>query len=196
MSVIYVSNISIDSGEDFTQDFTLYESGGKTIDLSGYRARAQIRKHPDSKTAVSFSVGFPDRSNGKINLSIPRWTTSLLKSGRYVYDVMVIKADNKKEVVLEGGALVRTGVSTDTAFTHQDSNDRTCIAVLNYSYQSFATLETKWNTFRSTYPNRRFYLLNPTSVGFGNTVTNTEYDSLACPDSFLEETTVNISPMI
>ena len=196
MSVIYVSNITIDSGEDFTQDFTLHESGEKTINLSGYKARAQIRKHPDSKTAISFSVGFPDRENGKINLSIPRWTTSLLKSGRYVYDVMVIKGDNKKEVVLEGSALVRTGVSKDSSFTDPGSDDRTCIAVLDYSYQSYPTLDTKWNTFRSTYPNRRFYLLQPTLVGFGNTVTNDNYDQLACPDNFLEETTVNISPLV
>tara|TARA_X000000368_G_scaffold180972_1_gene142873 strand:+ start:1579 stop:2169 length:591 start_codon:yes stop_codon:yes gene_type:complete len=196
MSVIYVSNIAIDSGEDFTQDFTLYESGGKIINLSGYRAKSQIRKHPDSKTAINFSVSFPDRANGKINLSIPRWTTTLLKSGRYVYDIMVLKEDDKKEIVLEGSALVRAGVSTDTSITYQGSDERTCIAVIDDSSKTFTDLETTWNTFRSTYPNRRFYLLQPTAQGFGNSVGNTNYDSLKCPDTFVAETTVNISPLI
>ena len=196
MAAVYVNNIAIDSGEDWTQDYTLYETGGKIINLSGYRAKAQIRKHPDSNTAITFSVSFPNRSSGILSLSIPRWTTSLLKPGRYVYDVMIVKEDNKKEVVIEGSALVRAGITTDSTLISPSSKERTCIAVLNASFQSYPDLDTKWNTFRSTYPNRRFYLLQPTSVGFGSTVTNDNYDQLACPDNFLEETTVNISPLI
>ena len=196
MAAVYVNNIAIDSGEDWTQDYTLYETGGKIIDLSGYRAKAQIRKHPDSNTAITFSVGFPNRSGGVVSLSIPRWTTSLLKPGRYVYDVMIVKEDNKKEVVIEGSALVRAGITTDSTLISPGSNERTCIAVLSGSWQSFTDLETKWNTFRSTYPNRTFYLLQPTTQGFGNSVSNTNYDGLRCPDNFLEETTVNISPLI
>jgi len=196
MAAVYVNNIAIDAGEDWNQDYTLSETGGKVIDLSGYRAKAQIRKHPDSNTAITFSVSFPNRSSGILSLSIPRWTTSLLKPGRYVYDVMIVKEDNKKEVVIEGSALVRAGITTDSTLISPSSKERTCIAVLNASFKSYPDLDTKWNTFRSTYPNRRFYLLQPTLVGFGNTVTNDNYDQLACPDNFLEETTVNISPLI
>jgi hypothetical protein len=36
----------------------------------------------------------------------------------------------------------------------------------------------------------------PTSAGFGNIVDDSQYDKLLCPDSFLNETTVNISPLI
>ena len=196
MAAVYVNNIAIDSGEDWTQDYTLYETGGKVINLNGYRAKAQIRKHPDSKTAVTFSVGFPSRSTGILNLSIPRWTTSLLKPGRYVYDIMIVKADNKKEIVVEGSALVRAGITTDSSIISPGSDERTCIAVIDDSSQTFTSLETKWNTFRTTFPNRRFYLLQPTTQGFGNSVGNSNYDSLKCPDEFVAETTVNISPLI
>ena len=110
MSVVYVNNITIDSGEDFSQDFTLYESGGKLVDLTNYGAKGQLRKHADSTTAVTFQIEFVNRVTGKIALNIPRWTTSLLKSGRYVYDVMVTKPNGTKEMVLEGTALVRPGV--------------------------------------------------------------------------------------
>ena len=58
MAAVYVNNIAIDAGEDFNQDYTLYETGGKVIDLSGYRAKAQIRKHPDSKLLLIFLLAF------------------------------------------------------------------------------------------------------------------------------------------
>ena len=196
MAAVYVNNIAIDAGEDFTQDYTLSETGGKVIDLSGYRAKAQIRKHPDSKTAIDFSIGFSNRTTGVLNLSIPRWTTSLLKPGRYVYDIMIVKSDDKKEIVVEGSALVRAGITTDSSMISPGSDERTCIAVIDDSSKTFTDLESNWTTFKTSYPNRRFYLLQPTAQGFGTSVGNTNYDSLKCPDKFVAETTVNISPLI
>jgi len=196
MSVVYVNNITVDSGEDFSQDFTLYESGGKLVDLTNYSAKGQLRKHADSRTAITFQIEFVDRVNGKIALNIPRWTTSLLKSGRYVYDVMVTKPNGTKEMVLEGTALVRPGVSKSSEYSTPGSDDRTCIAVIDDSLQTTADMLTKWEQFRTTYPNRTFYLLQPTSDGFGNFVTETNWDALKVPDNFLAETTVNISPLI
>ncbi len=196
MSVVYVNNITIDSGEDFSQDFTLYESGGKLVDLTNYGAKGQLRKHADSTTAVTFQIEFVNRVTGKIALNIPRWTTSLLKSGRYVYDVMVTKPNGTKEMVLEGTALVRPGVSKSTEYSSPGSDDRTCIAVIDDSLQTTADMLTKWEQFRTTYPNRIFYLLQPTSDGFGNFVTDTNWNALKAPDNFLAETTINISPLI
>ena len=117
MSVVYVNNLTVNSGEDFDQDFDLLETGGNTINLTNYFAKAQIRKHPDSSTAINFTVGFPNRAFGKINLSIPSWITSNLKQGRYVYDVLVTKPGGKKEIVLEGSVLVRAGISTGCSFS-------------------------------------------------------------------------------
>jgi len=199
MSVVYVNNITVDSGEDFSQDFTLYESGGKLVDLTNYGAKGQLRKHADSNTAITFQIEFVDRVKGKIALKIPRWTTSLLKSGRYVYDVMVTKPNGNKEMVLEGTALVRPGVSKSPEFSSPGSDDRTCIAVISSSGVGIGTtgeVLNKWEQFRTTFPNRTFYLLQPTSDGFGNFVTETDWDALKVPDNFLAETTVNISPLI
>ena len=196
MSVVYVNNITVDSGEDFSQDFTLYESGGKLVDLTNYSAKGQLRKHADSRTAITFQIEFVDRVNGKIALNIPRWTTSLLKSGRYVYDVMVTKPNGTKEMVLEGTALVRPGVSKSSEYSTPGSDDRTCIAVIDDSLQTTPDMLTKWEQFRTTYPNRIFYLLQPTSDGFGNFVTDTNWNALKTPDNFLAETTINISPLI
>ena len=194
---VYTHNITIISGADYSQDYDMLETGGGTIDLTNYTAKAQLRKHKGSATAVSFTVGFPNRTEGKINMSIPSWTTANLKEGRYVYDVLFTKPGGKKEIVLEGRVHVRAGISTGCDFTRPTSAQRLCIAVIDESdSQTTSHFSTKWEEFRNTYPNRTFYLLQPSNVGFGVSVDSTTYNTLQCPDNFLAETTVNVPPLI
>ena len=56
MSAVYVHNIDIDCGADYVQEYDMSEVGGAVVDLSNYTAKAQIRKHRDSATAVSFTI--------------------------------------------------------------------------------------------------------------------------------------------
>ena len=194
---VYVHNLTIIAGADYSQDYDMLETGGGTIDLTNYSAKGQLRKHKGSATAVSFTVGFPNRTEGKINMSIPSWTTANLKEGRYVYDVLFTKPGGKKEIVLEGRVHVRAGISTGCDFTRPTSAQRLCVAVIDESdSQSVSHFSTKWEEFRNTYPNRTFYLLQPSNVGFGVSVDNTTYSTLSCPDNFLSETTVNVPPLI
>ena len=192
---VYVNNLTINIGTDFVQTYDLYQSGGKVIDLTGYGAASSLRKHRDSGTAVSFTVGFPDRQNGKIKISIPSWTTARLKPGRYVYDILMTKPNGDKGIIVEGTILARAGISTGCSFSTPTSAQRLCIAVIDEA-SSLSDQDNKWSQFRSSYPNRTFYLLQPTAVGFGVSVNNTNYDDLKCPDGFLNETTVNVSPLI
>ena len=197
MSAVYVHNVNIDCGADYVQEYDMFEVGGAVVDLSNYTAKGQIRKHPDSKTSVSFTIGFIDRLAGKIKLSIPSWTTSKLKPGRYLYDIQFKKPNGELAVVLEGSVLARAGISTGCSFSLPTSAQRLCIAVIDENdSNSKSNMYTKWEQFRTTYPNRVFYLLQPTTVGFGVSVNNTNYDSLRCPNNFLGETTVNVPPLI
>ena len=199
MSAVYVHNISINSGTDYEQEYDMYEVGGKVVDLTNYTAKAQLRKHRGSGTAVSFTVGFVDRTNGKVKLSIPSWQTSRLKPGRYVYDILFTKPAGTQEIVLEGNVNVRAGISTGCfgGGTTPGSAQRLCIAVIDESdSQTTSSMATKWAQFRSTYPQRTFYLLQPTTEGFSDLVDSTNYDRLRCPDNFLDKTTVNTSPLI
>ena len=194
---VYVNNLTINIGTDFVQTYDLYQSGGKVIDLTGYSAASSLRKHRDSNTSVSFVVGFPDRKNGKIKISIPSWTTTRLKPGRYVYDILMTKPNGDKGIIVEGTIHARAGISTGCSFSLPTSAQRLCIAVIDENDgNSVSTMESNWAQFRSTYPNRTFYLLQPTTVGYGNSVNNTNYNDLRCPDNFLNETTVNVSPLI
>ena len=193
----YVHNISIDSGADYSQEYDMFEVGGRVVDLTGYSARAQIRKHRDSSTAVSFRIAFVNRPSGKIQLSIPSWTTSKLKPGRYCYDVEFTKPNTEIAIVLEGKVNVRAGISTGCSFSNMGSAQRLCIAVIDESdSQSFSGMYTKWEQFRTTYPNRTFYLLQPTTDGFKDLVDNGNYTTLRCPSNFLNETTVNTGRLI
>jgi hypothetical protein len=55
------------------------------------------------------------------------------------------------------------------------------IAVIDESSeQNLVGMESKWTSFRTTYPDRNFYLLQPNNC--------TDYDALMCPPNFMEET--------
>lgn len=107
------------------------------------------------------------------------------------------KPSGDKEIIVEGSITARAGISTGCSFSTPTSAQRLCIAVCDESSsQTPSGMYTKWEQFRSAYPNRTFYLLQPTTVGYGNSVNNTNYTDMSCPDNFLNETTVNISPLI
>ena len=200
MSAVYVHNITIDRGTDYEQEYDMFEVGGKSVDLSNHTARAQIRKHRGSLTATSFIVGFPDRVKGKVKLTIPNYVTSGLKPGRYIYDILFTKPGGTKEIVLEGTVRVRQGISTGCfggTTGLPSSAQRLCIAVIDESdSQTQSGMSTKWAQFRSTYPNRTFYLLMPKGEGFGHLVDKTEFNEISMPQNFGDETTVNAGRLI
>jgi hypothetical protein len=191
---VFVANFTIERGTDFEIEFALKDTDGLPFNLTDYKVFAKLRKHRQSETFVAFRTGILSRVDGLITLTLPRWFSAKLKPGRYVYDVIVEDINFKKTVVLEGDIIAEGLVSQSCNFTLPTSAQRFCIAVIDESTDN--SLEAKWNQFRDEYPNRTFYLLMPTSAGFGNIVDDSQYDKLLCPDSFLNETTVNISPLI
>ena len=196
MSEVYVHNINVNSGTDYEQEYDMYEVGGRILDLTNYTARAQLRKHRGSATAVSFTIGFVDRTAGKVKLSIPSWQTSRLKPGRYVYDILFTKPAGTQEIVLEGNVNVRAGISTNCfGGATPGSAQRLCIAVIDEA-SGLSDASTKWEQFRNTYPGRTFYLLQPTTQGFGTLSDNTNYTNMKCPGNFLNETTINTGRLI
>ena len=112
MAAAYVSNITINSGEDFAQTFTLESSDSSSpLNLDGYTVTSQMRKHAGSSTKTDFitSIVAP-ASNGIIKISLANTSTVNLKAGRYVYDIVIEKGSIKTRV-LEGMVLVKQGVT-------------------------------------------------------------------------------------
>ena len=57
MASVYVSNIVINSGTNFSQNFTLESSDTDSgLNLTGYTVDSQMRKYAGSSTAVDFTT--------------------------------------------------------------------------------------------------------------------------------------------
>ena len=113
MAAVYVSNIVINAGTDFSQIFSLENStSSSNLNLSSYTMSAQMRKHSGSSSATIFAASIFDPIAGNVSISLGSTITTSLKPGRYVYDVII--TDNItgiKTRVVEGMALVREGVT-------------------------------------------------------------------------------------
>jgi len=104
---VYVVNLVIDQGADFQQTFDLTAANSEPLDLTGWAAAAQMRKHSGSKTFYVFSVEFTDREAGQIKITLSDVATRAIKPGRYIYDLILTDTNLEKVKMLEGQALVR-----------------------------------------------------------------------------------------
>ena len=107
----YVSNIVIDVGANFDQLFNLENNANAPLNLAGYSGAAKLKKSAQSSTtAATFTVSFPNPTQGQLKISLTASTTSALKPGRYAYDVLLTDASSIKTRVIEGILEVTPGV--------------------------------------------------------------------------------------
>lgn len=107
MSAPFALNLSINTSTSFSQTFSLTDDEGAALNLSEYTYASQIRKHPNSTTAVSFATTSVTPSSGQLTISLEPSDTVDLKPGRYVYDVVLTRTlDSNISRVLQGSVLV------------------------------------------------------------------------------------------
>jgi hypothetical protein len=113
MAAVYVSNLVINAGSDFSQVFTLESiSTNSVMNLSTYTVTSQMRKHSASTTSINFSSSILSPSEGTIKIELSSTTTSNIKPGRYIYDIKAYNSlDGSTTRVIEGMVLVREGVT-------------------------------------------------------------------------------------
>jgi hypothetical protein len=86
-------NIAIDQGTTFNE-YVLYKDKNKNaIDLTGFTARAMMRKSYYSSNAITLTSSIVNNSTGNILLTLNHSETANIKAGRYVYDVEVFNAN-------------------------------------------------------------------------------------------------------
>ena len=106
------ANIIIDQGADFSSTITVTDTNDSIVDLTGYTAAGQIRKHYTSETAVDLDISFSvDRSDGLVTISLSSTTTTAMEAGRYVYDVEITSAGGVVTRLAEGIATVTPQVT-------------------------------------------------------------------------------------
>jgi hypothetical protein len=105
-------NLNIEQGSDYEITLTINnDDDNSPLNLTGYDAESVLRKHYGASNSVDFDISFVNRLLGQISLSMPREKTSLLKEGRYVYDVVLLSPNDVKTRVIQGSVLVSPGVT-------------------------------------------------------------------------------------
>jgi len=98
-----VSNLSIDQGTTYSVTIAVTDTTGSARNLTGYTARAQLRRSYYTTSNTAFTVGIDNPTGGEIDLGLTANQTSGLKAGRYVYDVeLVANATSTVERIVEG----------------------------------------------------------------------------------------------
>lgn len=82
-------NLVIDQGSDFVATLDIEDSIGNALDLSSYNVRGQVRKTYTSLSATDIACTKTD-NQGEVKLALTNTQTSLLKDGRYVYDIEIV----------------------------------------------------------------------------------------------------------
>jgi len=112
MAAVYVSNIVINTGADFSQSFVLDNaSTNSPLILTGYGVSAVMRKYNYSSTSYGFNVSIANSTSGIVQIGMTTSMISTIKPGRYIYDVVISDANNTKSRVIEGMVLVREGAT-------------------------------------------------------------------------------------
>ncbi len=98
-------NQDINAGQDWMSQLNLLTADGSANrDITGQTLASEVRRHfksASAKTAINIVIN--DASQGLITMSLNNTQTSLLKSGKYVYDVeLTTTASGAKERVIEG----------------------------------------------------------------------------------------------
>jgi hypothetical protein len=104
-------NLVVEQKADFEATFTVTSANNVPIDLTGYSAEAKIKKHHTSSSFTNFGVSFVNRPSGVLKLSMSSFATSLLKPGRYSYDILITSSGGVKTRVVEGQVTVTPGIS-------------------------------------------------------------------------------------
>jgi hypothetical protein len=97
-------NFTIDAGGTLTREFIYKDDNGDTIDISGYAARAQVRKST-FRELVFASVPTIDEETFVITMTWTPQQTSLLVDSNYVYGLEIYDEESGDVVVLTRGVL-------------------------------------------------------------------------------------------
>jgi len=104
-------NLTVEQGVDFEVTITVRNRDSSPLNLLGYTAVSELKKHYTSSTSYAFTVTFVDRINGRIALSMTNALTTTIPEGRHVYDVILTSPNNVKSRVVQGTVIVSPGVS-------------------------------------------------------------------------------------
>ena len=108
------ADLEIYQGDDFAPIVTIYNEDGSVADITGYTAKAQIRRSTaDNDPVVVVEITAVVQSP-QVLMSIPSAQTTPL-SGRYTWDLQITSPDGVVTTVLAGRVIVTAEITRAVA---------------------------------------------------------------------------------
>ena len=107
-------NLDLNAGQDWLAAIDLLIADGATNrDITGHTLESKVQRHHKSVAPITtVTVVVVDATQGSLTLSLSNTQTSLLKNGKYVYDVELTNTETgAKERVIEGVITIRAEVT-------------------------------------------------------------------------------------
>lgn len=110
-----ILNLEIAQGGTFTNEFFVSDPITGTLNLTGFVAKAQMRRSYKSvNPTVEFPVAIQDPIAGKVVMALDKTATEAIKAGRYVWDLELTSPGNPDEVRLINVDTEGSGYTTAT----------------------------------------------------------------------------------
>lgn len=104
------ANIVIDQGSTFQTSINVTDENDEIVNLTGYTAQAQMRKHYTASLSYNFVTSISP-ALGIVTLSMTANTTNAIAAGRYVYDCELTDSNGLVTRLVEGIVTVTPGVT-------------------------------------------------------------------------------------
>jgi|MDTC01.2.fsa_nt_gb hypothetical protein len=132
--------------------------------------------------AIDNNVGVVNPNEGTITIDYPDLKAKALATGSQDSITFTITATG-----FNGASITSSVNITLAGESVSTSVNRVCIAIIDESdSQNLTTMATRWSQFRTNYPDRIFYLLQPNQGNYSDSIS-----TLKTPAQFLEESDPN-----
>lgn len=104
------ANITIDQGSTFQTSINVTDDNDDIVNLTGYSAVAQMRKHYTSSNSYVFTASISP-TIGVVTLAMNANTTNTIVPGRYMYDCELTDSYGAVTRLVEGIVTVTPGIT-------------------------------------------------------------------------------------
>ena len=121
---IYISNLTVHTGTDFTQTFVFEdEASNSALDISNYTGSGQLKRYDTSSKAADLTLDFSQGATGRLTATMTAATTENIKAGRYFYDIRLVSDTGTVDKVVEGIVIVKQSVTRGCLLYTSDAAD-------------------------------------------------------------------------
>ena len=151
--------------------FRVVGAGDTAINLTGYAFTGSIKKHSGAGLTATdtINLGFntEGRSSGIVTAIVTAGVSTNFNknSPRYTYEIDVTNQSTTKKTRIVSG-----DINVDVGVTESDIGENIkCIAVIDESDDGVTVSVNEWQEWRASFPERKHYILQPTSTGIAIT---------------------------